>query len=116
MAKQNIKDVIENNTKSEPYRLVGEFARLYNEKYNKKVRINRYKYKWAMFDMIEDYGASRVYEVMQYYFALNNSGHSIDFFVYNFDRLEKSMVELQKDREHRQRLREATKKMVEGEE
>lgn len=116
MAKQNIKDVIENNTKSEPYRLVGEFARLYNEKYKKKIRINRYKYKWAMFDMIEDYGAPRVYEVMQYYFALNNNGHSIDFFVYNFDRLEKSMVELQKDREHRQRLREATKKMVEGEE
>lgn len=114
MAKQDIKDVIENNTKSEPYRLVGEFARLYAEKHKKKIRINRYKYKWAMFDMIEDYGASRVYEVMRFYFDLNNSNHTIDFFVYNFDRLEKSMVELQKDREHRQRLREATKKMVEG--
>ena len=55
MAKQDIKDVIENNTKSEPYRLVGEFERLYREKYNKKLRINRYKYKWAMFDMIEDF-------------------------------------------------------------
>lgn len=114
MVKQNLKDVIENNTKSEPYRLIGEFAKLYKEKYNKPVRINRYKYKWAMFDMIEDYGSSRVYEVMRYYFDLNNDKHTIDFFVYNFDRLEKSMVELQKDREHRQRLREATKKMVEG--
>ena len=115
MAKQDIKDVIENNTKSEPYRLVGEFERLYREKYNKKLKINRYKYKWAMFDMIEDFGASRVYEVMAYFFDLDRPDHKIDFFVYNFDRLEKAMVELQKDREHRQRLREATKKMVEGE-
>lgn len=114
MAKQDIKDLIESNTKSEPYRLVGEFARLYKEKHGRPIRINRYKYKWAMFDMIEDYGAARVYEVMRYYFDLSNGKHTIDFFVYNFDRLEKSMVELQKDREHRQRLREATKKMVEG--
>lgn len=69
-----------------------------------------------MFDMIEDYGASRVYEVMSYYFSVDKTNHSIDFFVYNFDRIEKTMLEIQKDREHRQKLREATKKMVEGEE
>jgi len=114
VGKLNTKDVIENNRASQPYRLVGEFAKLYAERYNKKIRINRYKYKWAMLDIIEDYGSIRVYDVMRYYFDLNNSNHTIDFFVYNFDRLEKSMVELQQDREHRQRLREATKKMVEG--
>jgi hypothetical protein len=114
VAKQNLKDVIEHNVKSEPYRLVGEFERLYREKYNRKPRINRYKYKWAMVDMIEDYGSSRIYEAMQYFFSVDRAEHTIDFFVYNFDRIEKTMTEIQKDREHRQKLREATKKMVEG--
>lgn len=116
MAKQNLEQVSESNSRSEPYRILGEFTRLYKEKYGKPIRINRFKYKWAISDMIEDFTSARVYEVLLFYFSLSRVTHSIDFFVYNFDRIEKTMVELHKDREHRQRLREATKKMVEGSE
>ena len=100
----------------EPYVLIGLYESLYKEKYNKKPKINKFREKWAMQDVIDSVGFDRTKELLIYYFRTNKSGHPLNFFFYNFDRIDSLKSEIDKDIENRKLLREATKKMVEGEE
>jgi len=40
----------------EPYVLIGLYESLYKERYNKKPRINKFREKWAMQDVIDSVG------------------------------------------------------------
>ncbi len=100
----------------EPYILIGLYESLYKEKYNKKPRLNKFREKWAMQDVIDSVGFERAKELLVYYFRTSKSGHPLNFFFYNFDRIDFLKNEIDKDKENRRILREATKKMVEGEE
>jgi hypothetical protein len=100
----------------EPYILIGLYESLYKEKYGKSPRLNKFREKWAMKDVIEIIGFDRAKELIIYYFKTNKQGHSLSFFFYNFDKIDQLQSEIQKDKINRIALREATKKMVEGEE
>ena len=50
------------------------------------------------------------------YFKLSKSGHSLLFFLYNFDRIDQAERETAKDKKNREVLRKLTKQLVEGEE
>jgi hypothetical protein len=98
----------------EPYVLIGLYELLYKERYNKKPRINKFREKWAMQDVIDSVGFERAKELLTYYFKTNKSGHPLNFFFYNFDKIDYLKIEIEKDIKNRRTLREATKKMVEG--
>ena len=98
------------------YALVSLYIALYKNRYNKQPVVNRYREKWAMQDVIDSVGFDRTKELLIYYFRTNKSGHPLNFFFYNFDRIDSLKNEIDKDIENRKLLREATKKMVEGEE
>lgn len=98
----------------EPYVLIGLYELLYKERYNKKPRINKFREKWAMQDVIDSVGFERAKELLTYYFKTNKSGHPLTFFFYNFDKIDYLKIEIEKDIKNRRTLREATKKMVEG--
>jgi hypothetical protein len=100
----------------EPYILIGLYESLYKEKYGKSPRLNKFREKWAMKDVIDSIGFDRAKELIIYYFKTNKQGHALSFFFYNFDRIDQLQSEIQKDKINRVALREATKKMVEGEE
>jgi len=100
----------------QPYVLLGLYEALYKERYNKNPRLNKYREKWAMQDVIDSVGYDRAVELLQYYFRTNKSGHPLNFFFYNFDKIDYLKNEIDKDKESRRILREATKKLVEGEE
>ncbi len=100
----------------EPYILISLYENLYTEKYKKKPRINKFREKWAMQDVIDSVGFDRTKELLIYYFKTSKSGHPINFFFYNFDKIDILKTEIDRDKEKRRILREATKKMVEGEE
>ena len=97
----------------EPYILLSLYSNLYEGMYNTKPTINRYKEKWAMQDVIDSVGFDKAVDLINYYFSLEKFGHPLQFFYYNFDKMEQARVELQKDIETRRLLREHTKKMVE---
>ena len=99
-----------------PYILIGLYLSLYKEKYNKTVTINKFREKWAMQDVIDSVGYDRAVELLQYYFKTNKSGHPLNFFYNNFDRIDQLEKEIKKDKAVRSILLEETKKMVEGEE
>ena len=97
-----------------PYILIGLYESLYKEKYNKKPRINKYREKWAMQDVIDSVGYDRAKELLIYYFHTSKTGHPLTFFFYNFDKIDFMKTESDKDKENRKRLREATKRLVDG--
>ena len=98
----------------EPYVLIGLYENLYNEKYGKKPKLNKFREKWAMQDVIDSVGFDKAKELLAYYFKTTKSGHPISFFFYNFDKLDYVKTEREKDENHRRLLLKATKELVEG--
>lgn len=97
----------------QPYALLSLYEKLYTEKYRKASRLNKFKEKWAMQDVIESVGYDRARELLEYYFRVTKQGHPIQWFFYNFDRLDDMLLQSQEDELRRRKMREATKKMVE---
>ena len=100
----------------QPYVLIGLYENLYQERYGKKPRVNKFREKWAMQDVIDSVGFERAKELVVYYFKTSKSGHPLNFFFYNFDKIDYLKAEIEKDITKRRVLREETKRMVEGEE
>ena len=88
------------------------YQSLYKEKYGKVPQLNKFREKWAMQDVIESVGFDRAKELLIYYFSLPKGGHPLQFFFYNFDRIDSAVSEVEKDKERRRLLLEETKKMV----
>lgn len=89
------------------------YQSLYKEKYGRVPQLNKFREKWAMQDVIESVGFDRAKELLIYYFSLPKGGHPLQFFFYNFDRIDAAVSEVEKDKERRRLLLEETKKMVE---
>ena len=89
------------------------YQNLYKERYGKPATLNKFREKWAMQDVIDSVGFEKANDLLHYYFTLEKSGHPLQFFYYNFDKMEQARIELQKDIETRRLLRESTKRMVE---
>lgn len=100
----------------EPHILLTMYQNLYMSKYGKMPSINRYREKWAMQDVIDSIGFDRAKELIEYYFSTGKNGHPIQFFFFNFDKIDIMQREIEKDKKNRKILQEATKKLVEGEE
>ena len=66
-----------------------------------------------MQDVIDSVGYTRAKELLEYYFGLTKNGHPLQFFFYNFDKMDALQIEIEKDKEKRRLLLEETKKMVE---
>lgn len=98
----------------EPYVLIGLYESLYLEKYGRKPKINKFREKWAMQDVIDSVGFDCAKELLIYYFKTSKSGHPLNFFFYNFDKIDHLRIAMEKDVENRRMLLEATKKLVEG--
>ena len=98
----------------EPYVLIGLYETLYFQKYGKKPRLNKFREKWAMQDVIDSVGYDRARELLEYYFKTSKNGHPLNFFFYNFDRIDQVESDMRRDKENRAMLREQTKKLVEG--
>jgi hypothetical protein len=94
--------------------LIGLYESLYKDKYNVKPKINKFREKWAMQDVIDSVGFDRAKELLVYYFKTSKSGHPLSFFFYNFDKIDYLKSELEKDANNRRLLLQATKKLVEG--
>ncbi len=99
----------------QPYILLSLYQALYKDKYNKQPKLNKYRDKWAMQDVIDTVGYERAKELMEYYFKTGKIGHPLQFFFYNFDSMDRVKQESDKDKLNRIKLREQTKRMVEEE-
>jgi hypothetical protein len=99
----------------EPYILLSIYQNMYQNKYGKMPSLNKYREKWAMQDVIDSIGYGRAKELIEYYFTTGKNGHPLQFFFFNFDKIDIMEKEIKKDKTNRRILQEATKKLVEGE-
>ena len=97
----------------EPYILITHYQNLYKDKYGKIPTVNKFREKWGMQDVIDSVGFTRTRELLDYYFKTSKTGHPLQFFFYNFDKIDQVNKEIIKDKTNRVLLRQATKKMVE---
>ena len=86
---------------------------MYKQRYGSVPKINKFREKWAMQDVIDSVGIDRAKDILVYYFSLPKGGHPLQFFFYNFDRMDSAIEEGKKDKERRRLLLEETKHMVE---
>lgn len=100
-------------SEKEPYVLISLYQSLYKERYGSVPNMNKFREKWAMKDVIDSVGIDRAKEILIYYFSLPKVGHPLQFFFYNFDRMDAAIREVEKDKERRRLLLEETKHMVE---
>ena len=100
----------------EPYILLTQYQQMYKEKYGKLPSINKYREKWAMQDVIDSVGYERAKELLEYYFTTGKINHPLQFFFFNFDKIDIIQKEVIKDKKNRKILQEATKRLVEDKE
>ena len=95
------------------YSLVSLYCALYKETYKKPPIVNKYREKWAMQDVIDSVGYDRSKELLEYYFKITKSGHPLQWFFYNFEKLDLTLSQTQEDKTRRELIRNKTKFMVE---
>lgn len=101
------------DTAQKAYTLVSLYSSLYKDKYKKNIIINKHREKWAMADVIDSVGFDKAKELLTYYFKIDRGSHSIDWFLYNFDKLDYMLTQIKDDAERRKKIMQATKLMVE---
>lgn len=93
--------------------LVTLFVSLWTDKYKRKpTNVNRYRDKWGFQDMIGDLGYDRSREIMEYYFKTSRAGHPLQYLLYNYEKLDQILREIEEDEVNRAELRAATEKRV----
>lgn len=90
--------------------LLNLYVQLYVEKYGKAPKMNRHKYSWGFKDMVEDYKFDRAKQIVEYYFTTVESGHPVDQLLYNYEKIEESLTDVEKDRVLRAELLVETEK------
>jgi hypothetical protein len=95
------------------YGLVGLYCVLYKETYKKTAVVNKYREKWAMQDVIDSVGYDRAKVLLEYYFKIAKPGHPLQWFFYNFEKLDITLQQVEEDKNRRELMRARTKTMVE---
>lgn len=98
------------------FALLDFYVKNYRLKYGKDPRINRYRDKWIMNDIIEGIGYDRAKILVEYYFHVTNAGHTLQWFAYNYDRLDEMKEQLDDDKKRRAKMLAETKARMEARE
>lgn len=93
--------------------MLSYFSNKWKTKYGKSLTINKYKEKWAMSSLIDDFGQDDVEKAIDYYFTLSKEGHPLVWFYNNCDTLLKTLTEQERDDKLRAERRELMKKLKE---
>lgn len=99
------------SAEKEAYSLLSEYSKLYKNKYGTIPLINKYKEKWAMLSLVEDFGREEIEIDLHHYFKLIKDGHPLGWFYNNFSSLHLSRVSSEKDDILRAQQRKKTQEL-----
>ncbi len=93
--------------------LVTLYIQCFERKYFNKPLVNRHRVKWGFQDMISDLGYQSAHDTIEYYFKTSGqNNHSVDFLLYNYEKVFQVMEEIIKDQKNREELRKQTEQRV----
>jgi hypothetical protein len=94
--------------------LVTRYVKKYTEKYGKPpTDLNRYRDRWGFQGMVEDFGKDRAEQIMDFYLESNRPNHPVGYLLFNYDKVNETMIKFEEDIEVRKRIMEETRKRVE---
>ena len=92
----------------ESYSLLSSYIGLHRDKYGASPVINKYKEKWAMQSLIDDFGVEEVESSLSYYFKLPKENHPLTWFFNNFATIHIARLNAEKDAKIRAAARQKT--------
>lgn len=87
------------------------YMNAFREKYKREPRVNRNTARWHWEGMLTDMPPAEAKKLVDFYFTTSSQKqHALDWFFYNYDKLQESMSDIDLDRERRKKLREESEK------
>lgn len=101
-------------TPKQAHTLSTYFGNKFKSRYGYEHKFNRNKARWSWDAMLMDMTMDETKELIDYYFdTINTSGHTLEWFFYNYDKLSEAKAKYDEDRKRLAVIREATRKRTE---
>jgi hypothetical protein len=91
--------------------LLSRFNKLYLKRYEQKSNMNLNVDQWSADALIESYGISECYDILEYYFSIAQEP-TWNYFAYNAEKIINGKLEVEKDNEERKERRRLAKEWL----
>jgi hypothetical protein len=91
--------------------LLSRYSKLHTARYEQKPSLNLNVEQWSSDALIESYGISECYDLLEYYFSIAQEP-SWNYFAYNAEKIINSKLELKKDIEERSERRKLARRWL----
>ena len=91
--------------------LLSRYSKFHTAKYEQKPSLNLNVEQWAADALIESYGISACYDVLEYYFSVAQSP-TWNYFAYNTEKILQARLDKQRDTEERAERRRMAKEWL----
>ena len=91
--------------------LLSRYNKFYTQRYERKSNINLNVEQWAADALVESYGISQCYDLLEYYFSIAQDP-TWNYFAYNAEKILNGKLEVQEDIKQRAELREKAKEWL----
>jgi hypothetical protein len=91
--------------------LLSRFNKLYLQRYEQKSNMNINVEQWAADGLVESYGISQCYDLLDYYFLIAQEP-SWNYFAYNAEKILNGRAEVEQDKKERAERRRMAKEWL----
>jgi hypothetical protein len=91
--------------------LLSRFNKLYTQRYERKSNMNLNVEQWAADGLVESYGISQCYDLLDYYFGIAQDP-TWNYFAYNAEKILNGKLEVAEDIKQRAELRQKAKEWL----
>ena len=91
--------------------LLSRFNKLYTQRYERKSNTNLNVEQWAADGLVESYGISQCYDLLDYYFTIAQDP-TWNYFAYNAEKILNGKLEVEEDIKQRAELRKKAKEWL----
>jgi hypothetical protein len=93
--------------------LLSRYSKHHTAKYEQKPSLNLNVEQWASDALIESYGISKCYDLLEYYFSVSQSP-SWNYFAYNAEKILQARLDKEQDDKDRSERRKKAKEWLNG--
>jgi len=91
--------------------LLSRFNKFYLQRYEQKSNMNLNVEQWAADALVESYGLSQCYDLLEYYFSISQDP-KWNYFAYNAEKILNGKLEVEEDIKQRAALRKKAKEWL----
>lgn len=91
--------------------LLSRYSKFYTAKYEEKPSLNLNVEQWAADALVESYGLSQCYDILEYYFSVAQDPNW-NYFAYNTEKIINGKKETEQDKIERQERRKMAKEWL----